>query len=82
MLNDKSFINYYSFIDTNGIHHDELNKHNFVIEKRRGPLSESEIFEGIEEFDALIVGMMRLPEKLLKGVNGKLKLFLNMVLDR
>ena len=64
-----------SFIDTNGIHHDELNKHNFVIEKRRGPLSESEIFEGIEEFDALICGDDEITRKVIeKGVNGKLKI--------
>lgn len=64
-----------SFQDTPGIHHEELNKHDFNISTLRGPLEESKIFSVVDKYDALICGDDEITRKVIeKGVKGKLKI--------
>lgn len=55
-----------SFMDTAGKHHELLAETGFEIDKMRGPLSEQEIYDVIDKYDALICGDDALTYKVLK----------------
>lgn len=63
-----------SFQDNKGAHQDLYNKQGFETDILRGPISESELFPIIDQYDALLCGDDELTRKVLeKGKSGKLK---------
>jgi len=63
-----------SFQDTPGNHHKLLKKQDWVIDFLRGPLDENEIFDVIDQYDAVICGDDKYSFKVIeKGFNSKLK---------
>lgn len=63
-----------SFQDTEGSHHDLFNQQGYDTDYLRGPISEAELLEIIDNYDALLCGDDELTRKVLvKGKSGKLK---------
>jgi D-3-phosphoglycerate dehydrogenase / 2-oxoglutarate reductase len=63
-----------SFQDTPGMHKKLLDQQGFELDTRRGPLNKTEIFEIIDQYDALLCGDDELTRSvLIKGKSGKLK---------
>lgn len=63
-----------SFQDNKGTHQDLYNAQGFDTDCLRGPISESELIEIIDQYDALLCGDDELTRKVLeKGKSGKLK---------
>ncbi len=63
-----------SFMDTPGVHHEMLNEAGFEIDRMRGPLTEEEIYNVIDKYDALICGDDDLTYKVLKkGKESRLR---------
>jgi len=63
-----------SFQDTPGKHQELLNSQGFDIDILRGPLFETEIFDVVDKYDALLCGDDELTAAVLeKGKSGKLK---------
>lgn len=63
-----------SFIDTPGNHHELIESYNFKLIKERGPLSEKEMIDCIDDIDGIICGDDFITENVIKkGKSSKLK---------
>ena len=63
-----------SFQDNPGKHQDLLKSQGFELDQMRGPLSEDELLEVIDKYDAVLMGDDDFTERVLeKGFNSKLR---------